>query len=106
MNHPFLSTSGEFGLRGAGVRVQGGDLVLERKSGHLVPAFTPFLLVMGQPIGLYSPLSLCFKMASDRTKWSNYVHIENIGYSRCEHNTINFAGAQALVPGLQVWVAP
>ena len=42
-----------------------------------------------QSIPLFSLLSSYFKVASDRVKWSNYVHMQSyIGYSKCEHNTI------------------
>ena len=55
----------------------------------------------GQSTALFSVLSSCFKMASDRAKWSNDVHSHiwgtqsvstqsRIGYSKCEHNTILF----------------
>ena len=53
---------------------------------------TPFLLVLRQAI--------CVNMASDRAKWSNYVH-SYISGTQGEHNTI-FTGIRALVPGPQV----
>ena len=34
----------------------------------------PFLIVLGKCRALYSLLSSCFKMTSDRAKWSNYVY--------------------------------
>ena len=44
-------------------------------------------------------------MASDRTKWSNYVHSHMLGTQGV--NTMPFcAGTEALAPGLQVWTAP
>ena len=64
-----------------------------------------FLIVLGQSTALYSLLSSCFKMASDRAEWSNYVHsylsnIQGVNITRyC-------AGTHALVPGHQVWTAP
>ena len=52
-----------------------------------------FLLVLGQSTALFSLLCSCSKMASDRAKWSSYVHsfiCRIIRYSRCEHNTMDF----------------
>ena len=46
------------------------DLVLGHKSGHEVPVCTPFFLDLGQFNALYSLLSSCFKMESDRANWS------------------------------------
>ena len=44
-------------------------------------------------------------MASDRAKWSNYVHSHKLGTQSV--NTTPFcAGTQALVPKYQVWTAP
>ena len=50
-------------------------------SGHWVSVCRPFLLVPGKSSTLYSLLSLCFKMASDKAKWSNYENC-HMGYSR------------------------
>ena len=59
----------------------------------------------GQSTALFSLLSECFKMASDRAKWSSYVHSHILGTQSV--NTAPFrAGAQALVPERQVWAAP
>ena len=57
-------------------RVQGRDLVIagtKVDTCHRVLAGTPFLVSSGQPTALYSLQSSCFKMASDRAKWSDYV---------------------------------
>ena len=74
-------------------RVQGRDLVIAGTkvgSCHRVLACTPFLVSSGpgQPTALYSLQSSCFKMASDRAKWSDYVHsyISSTQGIR-EHNT-------------------
>ena len=56
-------------------------LVFGHKSGHCVPVWTPFLLVLRQSTSLNA---LRLKMAPDRAKWSNYVPGTQlyIGYSR------------------------
>ena len=67
-------------------------------------ALGPFLLVLGQSTALYSLLRPCFKMASDRAKWSNYV-----GSCLSSTQGVNtkpfYEGIQVLVPGHQVWTA-
>ena len=76
---------------------------LSRK--HRVPVRRPFLLVLGQCTALYWLLSSCFKMTSDREKWSNYVH----SYMSITQgvNTQRFcAGTQALVPGCKCGQPP
>ena len=53
----------------------------------------PSLLVLGQSTALFSLLCSCLKMASNRAKWSSYVHsclCRIIRYSKCEHNTMDF----------------
>ena len=58
-----------------------------------------------QSTALFSLLSACFKMESDRAKYSNYVHSHISGTQRV--NTAPFcADTQALVPEHQVWTAP
>ena len=43
----------------------------------------------GPSTALVSLLSSCFKMASDRAKWSNYMYVNSyIGYSKCVRNTM------------------
>ena len=55
----------------------------------------------GQSTALFSLLSACFKMASDRAKWSNYEHSHISGTQSV--NTAPFcAGTQALVPEHQL----
>ena len=65
-------------------RVQGRDLVMagtKVDTCHRILAGTPFLVSSGQPTALYSLQSSCFKMASDRAKWSDYVPQGGGGYS-------------------------
>ena len=65
-------------------RVQGRDLVIagtKVDTCHRVLVCTPFLVSSGQPTALYSLQSSCFKMASDRAKWSDYVPRRGGGYS-------------------------
>ena len=50
-------------------------------------------------------LSSRFKIASDRVKWSNYVHI-HISGTQSVNKTLFYAGIQALVLEYQVWAAP
>ena len=56
---------------------------------------------------LFSLLNSCFKMASDRTKWSNYVHSHMSGIQSVS-TTPFCACTLALVPEHQVymWTAP
>ena len=80
VNTPLLQApKQEFG-HGVGTRVQ--------KSSTGVPVCTPFWLVPGQSIALLSPLSSCFKMASDMAEVQKLCTQLHIGYSNCEHNTI------------------
>ena len=59
------------------------------------------LLVLGMPTALYSLLSSCFKMASDKAKWSNYIQSHIWGTKSV--NTKPFcAGIQAPIPEYQV----
>ena len=44
-------------------------------------------------------------MASDRAKWSNYVH-SHISGTQSVNTTPFCASTQARVPGHQVWIAP
>ena len=44
-------------------------------------------------------------MASDRAKWSNYVHSHELG-TKSVNTTPFCARTQALVPEHQVWTAP
>ena len=86
--HPFFQVLMlEFGHI-ACAQVQGQVIFLGHKNGHRVRVYTPFLLVLGKSTALYSLLSSCFKMASDRVKWSNYYTVTNWVNSRCEHNLI------------------
>ena len=55
-----------------------------------------------QSTTLFSLLSSCFKMASDREKWSNYVH-SHISDTQGVNTTPFCACTQTLVPGHQVW---
>ena len=59
----------------------------------------------GQSTALFSLLSSCLKMASDRAKWGNYVH-RHISGTQSVNTTPCCAGTQALVPEHQVWTAP
>ena len=45
----------------------------------------------------------CFKMASDRTKWSTYVDSHISGTQGVNTTPFCAAGTQALVPGNKVW---
>ena len=58
----------------------------------------------GQSTALFSVLSSCLKMASDRAKWSNDVHSHISGTQRVT-TTPFCAGTQAFVPEQQVWTA-
>ena len=44
-------------------------------------------------------------MASDRAKWSNYIH-SHISGTKGVNTTPFFVGTQAMVPEHQVWTAP
>ena len=99
MNTPFFQVPTlEFG-HGIGARVQGIGLVLaigEQKWAPGPYAHTIFVS-SGQSTALSSLLSACFKMASDRVTWSNYVPSHILGTQSV--NTTPFcAGTQALVP--------
>ena len=64
-----------------------------------------FLLVLGMSTALYSLLSSCFEMASDKAKWSNFIQSHISGTKSV--NTKPFcAGIQALIPEYQVWTSP
>ena len=52
---------------------QGRDLFSRTIVRHQVPVYIPFLLVLWHSTALCSLLTSCFKMASDRATWSNYV---------------------------------
>ena len=53
------------------------------------PLCATIFVSSGQSTALFSLLSSCFKMLSDRAKWNNDVHSQShIGHSKCEHNTI------------------
>ena len=56
----------------------------------------------GQSTAMFSLLSACFKMASDRATWGNYVHSHVLG-TQSVNTTPLCASTQALVP---VWTAP
>ena len=55
----------------------------------------------GQSTTLFLLLSSCFKMASNRAKWSHYVH-SHIWGTQSVSTTLFCAGNQALVPGHRV----
>ena len=74
------------------------------QSRHLVPVCRPFLLVLGKFTTLYLLLKSCFKMASDRAKWSNYVH-GYISGTQGVNPTAFCASTQPQVRGHQVWKA-
>ena len=59
----------------------------------------------GQSTALFSLLSSCFKMESDRAKWSNYVH-SHISGTQSVNTTPLCAGTEALVLEHQVWTVP
>ena len=71
---------------------------LSRK--HRVPFRRPFLIVLGQSTAFYLLLSSCFKMASYRAKWSNYVH-SHISSIQGVNTTRSCAGTHALFPGIE-----
>ena len=58
-----------------------------------------------QSIPLFSLLSSYFKVASDRVKWSNYVH-SHISATQSVNTTPFWAVTQALVLKHQVWTVP
>ena len=58
-----------------------------------------------QSTALFLLLSSYFKVASDRAKWSNYVH-SHISGTQSVNTTPFCAVTQALVPKHQVWTAP
>ena len=68
--HPFLSTH----ARIRSPKYKNETLFYGTKVGTRVPVRRPFLIVLGKCRALYSLLSSCFKMTSDRAKWSNYVY--------------------------------
>ena len=79
---------------GAGARVYLGTKVGIRSH----------MLVIGQSsAALYSLLSSCFKMASDRAKCSDYLHSHISGTVNATPFCASFVGTQALVPRNQVW---
>ena len=55
----------------------------------------------GLSTALFSLLSACFKMASDRAKWSNYVH-SHISGTQAVNAAPFCAGTQARVPEHQL----
>ena len=59
----------------------------------------------GQSTALFSVLSSCFRMASDRAKWSNDVH-SHISGTQSVTTTPFCAGSQSFDPENQVWTAP
>lgn len=64
------------------------------------------MLILRQSNGFVLAFSSCFKMASDKARWSNYVH-SHTKYGFKGMKTTQFsAGTQAVVPGHQVWTAP
>ena len=60
-----------------------------------------FWLVLGQSTALYSLQSSCFKMASDRAKWSDYIR-SYISSTETVNTTPFCDGTQPLVPLHQV----
>ena len=71
----------------------------------LGPCVHTIFVSAGQSTALFSLLSSCFKMASDRAKWSNYVH-SHISGTQSVNTTPFCASTQALVPNHQVWISP
>ena len=68
------------------------------------PGVNTIFVRSGQSTAFFSGVSSCFKMASDRAKWSNDVHSHMSGTQSV--NTTPFcSGTQALVPEHQVWTA-
>lgn len=64
-----------------------------------------FLFVLGLSTAVYSLLSSCFKMASDKAKWSNYIQ-NHISGTKSVNTKPFCAGIQALIPEYQVWTSP
>ena len=80
------------------------DFVLGTKTPAPATQAT-FLLVLGMSTALYSLLSSCFEMASDKAKWSNFIQSHISGTKSV--NTKPFcAGIQELIPEYQVWTSP
>ena len=76
---------------------------LALKHQHLTQ--TKFLLVLGMSTALYSLLSSCFEMASDKAKWSNFIQ-SHISSTKSVNTKPFCAGIQALIPEYQVWTSP
>ena len=74
-------------------------------SGHRVRVCTQFLLDPGQFTALYSLLRSCFRMASDRAKWSRYVR-SHISGTQGVNATPFCAGTQTLVRGTKCGHSP
>ena len=64
-----------------------------------------FLFVLGLSTAVYSLLSSCLKMASDKAKWSNYIQ-NHISGTKSVNTKPFCAGIQALIPEYQVWTSP
>ena len=64
------------------------------------------MLLLRQSNALHSLLSSCFKMSSDKARWSNYVHSHTKYGFKGVKTTPFSAGTQAVVPQHQVWTAP
>ena len=64
------------------------------------------ILLLGQSNALHSLLSSCFKMASDKARWSNYVNSRTKYGFQGVKTTPFSAGTQAVDPQHQVWTAP
>ena len=70
---------------------------LRAQKWALGPFVHTIFVSFGRSTALFSLLSSCFKMASNRVKWSNYKHSHILGNQSV--NTTPFcAGTQALVP--------
>ena len=64
------------------------------------------MLLLCQSNALHSLLSSCFKMASAKARWSNYVHSHTKYGFQGVKTTPFSAGTQAVVPQHQLWTAP
>ena len=107
VNTPFFRVPTlEFG-HGAGARLQAkvSTLYSGTKVGTGSLYAHNFCKFLAVHCFVLAAISLCFKVASDRAKWNNYVH-SHISGTQSVNTTPFCASTQALVYDHQVWTAP
>ena len=107
MNTPFFRVPTlEFG-HGAGAQLQArvSTLYSGTKVGTGSLCAHNFCKFLAVHCFVLAAISLCFKVASDRAKWNNYVHSHILG-TQSVNMTPFCASTQALVPEHRVWTAP